>query len=89
MSTYVVTFETLSEASRLKVTERLKTYNFYCPIHNYCWAIVTDKKAMDIVNDLKEVMAVGERIFVVRSGTEGAWLNTYGQENTEWLKKNL
>jgi len=89
MKTYVVTFESHSDASREKVAERLKTYGYYCPIHNYCWAIMTEKTAMEIVTYLKEVINSGERLFVVRSGTEGAWVNIYGEKNSEWLKKNL
>jgi hypothetical protein len=89
MTCYIVTFQTISEASRNKVLEVLKRYGFYCPIHNYCWAIKTDKKAKDVVDDIRTVLASNERVFVVRSGTEAAWFNSYGEEYSKWLKENL
>jgi hypothetical protein len=89
MSCYIVTFETASEASRQKVRERLKTFPRFCPVHKYCWAIVTDKKAVEVRDYVGEVLQRGERIFVIRSGTEAAWRNSYGVKNNEWLKKNL
>ncbi len=89
MTCYIVTIEPLSEASREKVREHLRAYPQYCPVHKYCWAIMTDKKAKDIRDGLATVMQPSERVFVFRSGTEAAWRNSYGEKNNEWLKKNL
>lgn len=89
MSCYIVTFETHSDASRERVTERLKSLHGYCPIHRYCWAMLTDKTAKELRDAVVEVMQPGERIFVIRSGTEAAWKNSYSEKNNEWLKKNL
>jgi hypothetical protein len=50
---------------------------------------MTDKKATEIRDSLGRVMQSGERVFVIRSGTEAAWRNSYGEKNNEWLKKNL
>jgi len=89
MNCYVVTFETHSDESRERVRTQLKTYPHFCPIHKYCWAILTDKKAKDIRNDVAAKLDKGERLFVIRSGTEAAWRNTFGDKNSEWLKENL
>jgi hypothetical protein len=89
MTCYIVTFQTNSEASRSKVREVLKGYGSYCPIHNYCWAIKTDKKAKDVRDDVRSVLASNERVFVVRSGTEAAWFNSHGEEYDKWLVENL
>jgi len=89
MACYIVTFQTASETSRQKVIEKLKSYQYYCPIHDNCWAILTDQSAANIRDAVITVMSTGERLFVIRSGTEGAWLNTYGNDNSDWLKKNL
>lgn len=86
---YIVTFETLTDASRDKVVEILKSYGNYCPIHKYCWAILSDKKSLDICNHVRSVMQPTERIFVIRSGTAAAWWHTYAEENSKWLKENL
>ena len=89
MSCYIVTFETNTTQSLDKVSGVLKAFEAYCPIHKYCWAVVTEEKAAAIRDKVKDVLNPGERVFVIRSGTESAWLNAYGQKNTEWLKRNL
>jgi hypothetical protein len=89
MSCYIVTFETRSEPSHQRVVDQLKVLGAYCPVHHYCWAVLTDKTAKELCDSVALVMEKGERIFVVRSGTEAAWRNAYGEKNNEWLKTNL
>ena len=90
MSCYIVSFQGKELATRQALRAQLKTYSSYCAINNTCWAIVTDKKAADVRDHLKEVLQPGDRLFVVRSGTEGAWRNAAGGTTaSEWLKKNL
>ena len=89
MNCYIVTFQTDSEASRSRVVEVLQTYSSYCPIHSYCWAIKTEEKALQVCDKIKKLLASTERAFVVRSGTEAAWLNSYGEKHDNWLKENL
>lgn len=89
MTCYIITFETHSDATRQRVCDVLKTYSGYCPIHTYCWAILSDKKATAIRDEVSAVLQANERLFVIRSGTEAAWRNPYGEKNSQWLKKNL
>lgn len=86
---YIVTIETASDEVREKVRQRLKAYGIFCPIHKYCWAIVTEQKASEIRDHVAEVMGSADRLFVIRSGTAAAWRNSYGPQNSEWLKKHL
>lgn len=89
MTCYIVTFQTNSEASRNKVVETLMSYGYYCPIHNYCWAILTDERATQVRDKISRILANNERVFVVRSGTEASWFNSYDEKNNEWLRENL
>ena len=89
MKCYIVTVEVADAAVREKVRERLKSYGRYCPVHKYCWAVVADQKAVQIRDHLAELLGPEDRIFVVRSGTEAAWRNSYGPKHNEWLKKFL
>ena len=89
MKCYVVTFETKSEETRKKIKETLKSYRIYCPITRHCWAIKTDKSASQIRDHLMSVLDDDNRIFVVRSGTEAAWLNSFGKKHDAWLRKHL
>lgn len=89
MTTYIVTFEINEVAQRKKVEEKLKEFGYYCPIHENAWAIITEKKAIEIRDFITSVMNNGDRIFVIRTGTEAAWKNAYSTEHSEWLKKHL
>ncbi len=50
---------------------------------------MTDQKAPEIRDYLKEALEDEDRIFVLRSGTEAAWRKALSQKHTDWLKKNL
>ena len=89
MTCYIVTFEVTSDETREKLRERLKSYGYFCPILNNCWAIMTEKKAADVRDDLTKLVGPNGRLFVIRSGTEAAWYNSYGTTHDEWLKRNL
>lgn len=89
MPAYIVTFE-VNDLTRLaSVKEKLKAWGGYCPIHNNAWAISTEKTAIEIREFLTPVLDSSDRIFVIRSGTEAAWRNSYGNQYNEWLKKYL
>jgi hypothetical protein len=86
---YIVTWQVASVDTRRKVVSLLKTYRTFCPIHRHCWAVVTDESARQIRDKLKAVVARKDRLFVVRSGTEAAWRNSFGPGNNDWLRKYL
>ena len=88
MACYVVTFEPIGIGALAAIQEKLKTTNYYCPINAHSWAVVTQMTAVQL-RDLLSNAAPASRIFVVRSGTEAAWRNTYGVKYDEWLKTNL
>lgn len=89
MITYIVTFAVKNTARIEKMESHLRSYGFYCPIHDNCWAIKTDKTAAEIRDELMKFDKSGDRIFVIRSGAESAWNATYSEDNSKWLKKHL
>lgn len=89
MTCYIVSFQTSDDETRRKLIASLKTYKKYCPINHTCWAVVAEQKASEIRDFLKVTLEDGDKLFVVRSGTEAAWRNAFGPKNSEWLKKNL
>lgn len=90
MSCYIITFQAALLETRQSIREYLKSYGSYCAIHNTCWAIVTDKKAAVLRDEIAKLVKPGDRVFVVRSGTEAAWRNIAGTVKTsDWLKRNL
>ncbi len=89
MACYIVVFE-VNDATRLaSLKESLKSFSGYCPLTVHSWAITTGETAVNVRDKLSACLDRGDRIYVFRSGTEGAWRNAYGEENNEWLKKNL
>lgn len=89
MAAYIVIFEVANAENRTKIRDALKTFGGYCPLTASSWAIGTAKKATEVTNELKKYIAKGDRIYVLKSGGEGAWVNSMGDKHTEWLKKNL
>ena len=88
-TTYVVSFSTKNEATRLKVCDTLRQYGSYCPIHNTCWAISTTATAVAVRDRVRAVLESSDSVFVVRSGIEAAWHKSYGDANNNWLKEML
>lgn len=89
MTCYIVSFQAKELPVRQSLRALLKTYSSYCPINNTCWAIVTDQKATEIRDYLKSALSDGDRVFVVRSGSEASWRNAISDKHSDWLKKNL
>ena len=87
-NTYLVAFKVHS-SRREAFIEKLKENSGYCPIHQHCWAIISDKEPVDIVNYLDESLTENDSVIVLKSGLHAAWINAYGEENDEWLKENL
>ena len=89
MTTYIVTFEVNDDLKKNQIKEKLKQYSGYCPIHDNCWAVISDQSPAQILDFLNKDLSVSERIFVIRSGIAAAWTNPYGSKNSEWLKERL
>jgi hypothetical protein len=89
MTCYVIAFEVPDITRRNNLKERLKSYGTYCPIHENCWAIVTNSTAVQVRDYLMEVINTSDRVFVIKSGVEAAWNGTYGTKNADWLKEKL
>ena len=89
MVCYIVTFEVKNPVKLASLTEALKTYGTYCPIHENAWAIITANTAAQIRDHLTPLIDPTDRLFIVRSGAEAAWSNAYGEQHSDWLKKNL
>jgi hypothetical protein len=88
-SAYIVCFETSTPAAKAAIVEGIKAYGFYCPINETAWIVKTDRNAVAIREHLGGLIGANDRVFVLRSGTEAAWKNSYGPKHDEWLKAHL
>lgn len=89
MTTYIVTFEVSDASKKSDLKGKLKQYGGYCAIHDNCWAIVSDQNPSKIRDSLSEFLSDADRMFIIRSGTSAAWINSYGKQYDEWLKDKL
>lgn len=90
MTCYIVTFDAvgLTPQQLVALRARLKSLGSYCPIHSFSWAILSEKSAVTIRDELLAEFPQA-RLFVIRSGVEAAWSGAYGPQNSEWLKAHL
>ena len=89
MTTYIVTFEVDDDFKKNQIKEKLKQYSGYCPIHDNCWAVISDQRTVQIRDFLNKDLSASDRVFVIRSGVEAAWTNPYSTKNSEWLRERL
>jgi len=65
----------------------IKDYGTWAKITENTWAIVTNKSAVHVRDNLKPFIGQGGRLFILKSGAGAAWSNVAC--TNEWLQKNL
>ncbi|MDP1803381.1 MAG: hypothetical protein Q8L81_18605 [Bacteroidota bacterium] len=90
-TTYIITIEINDSRRRTDFKLFLKTImtQGYCPIHENAIAVASNLSTSDIFDKIRHKTNSEDRVFIIRSGTEATWINGYGPEHTDWLKKNL
>lgn len=86
MQTYIISFQT-SLTDKTGLESAIKSYGTWAKITPTTWAITTGTSAKEIRDHILAQLTQGDRLMVVRSGTEAAWSNAIA--SNEWLKKNL
>jgi CRISPR/Cas system-associated endoribonuclease Cas2 len=88
MTCYIVSYDLLAPGTNYEqLYSALKTYTKWAKVNESVWAIVTEKKAVEIRTHLTQYLDANDRLFVIKSGTEAAWRNSICKN--EWLKGNL
>lgn len=82
---YIITYQLLNDPS--VVISAIKKYGTWAKIIDNTWAIVTEKSAKEVRDELSSLIGQRERLFVIKSGVEAAWKNAAC--TNEWLKKNI
>ncbi|MBL7544073.1 MAG: hypothetical protein JNL11_09660 [Bdellovibrionaceae bacterium] len=67
--------------------DTIKTYGTWARVTESTWIVLSEEKASDIRDNLKQHMKQDDRLFVLKSGVAAAWSNVRCRD--EWLKKNL
>lgn len=82
---YIITYQLQKDPS--EIISAIKKYGTWAKIVDNTWAIVTEKSAKEVRDELTLSIDANERLFVVKSGVEAAWKNAAC--TNEWLKKNI
>lgn len=89
MLTHIVVFEVNDENRKKRLKDKIRSFDYFCLITDSCWAIKSDAKAVDLRNQLSNILEASDRIFVLQSGHYAAWKNLHGDDVSEWLKSHL
>lgn len=87
MNCYILSYDLRKERDYNSLYDAIRSYGTWAKITESCWAVVTDKSAVDVRDHLLTTMDSDDRLFVVKSGVEAAWQNAICKN--EWLKENL
>lgn len=87
--TFIITYDVAQgdNFDYQNIYKYFKEYGTWAKITESTWAIVTEKKATEIRNEIISILPEESRVFVIKSGINGAWRNTICR--SEWLKTHL
>ena len=90
MKVYQINYDLRKQRSYGQLYEKIKTYGTWCRPLKSCWIIVSEKTAVQIRDDLKQVMDNDDGLLVTRLNPEAAWINLDNDKDnstTDWLKQ--
>lgn len=87
METYLISYDLSNKDKYKELFEKIKSYGKWAHITESFFAIVSDKSAVEIRDELLKIIGDESSLMVVRSAHEAAWHNTLC--TSEWLKKSL
>lgn len=88
-NTYLISYDLKDGSSEdyEELKDFIKSYGTWAHVTESLWAIMTEEKATEIRDELKEILPDGSSIFVIKSGVESAWSNVICK--SKWLKDNI
>ncbi len=67
--------------------QAIKDYGTWGKISESAWAVVSSQNSVEIRNNLMKYLDSNDRLMVVRSGQDAAWVNAMASK--DWLQENL
>ena len=87
MATYIISYDLQKPGQNYAdLYARIKYSGIWAHIAESTWAVVTDQSATQVRDYLWAAMDANDRLFVVRSGGESAWVGL-PVEVSNWLKQ--
>ena len=87
MKCYIITYDLRNSRDYASLHKAIKRHSKWAKVTESTWAVLTEKSATEIRDNLSKVMDSDDRLFIIKSGVEAAWRNSICEN--EWLKENL
>ena len=87
MNCFIITYDLIRGGDYTALHNAIKSYGTWAKITESTWGIVTRKSAEEIRDSLLIHMDNNDRLFVIKSGGEAAWMNAICKN--EWLQKHI
>ncbi len=87
MKCYILSYDLRNLRNYESLYEAIKSYGIWAKITESTWAVVTNQNSIQIRNFLLSHMDNDDRLFIIKSGKEAAWIHSICEDS--WLKNNL
>ena len=85
--TYIISYDMAGEGNYDTLINHIKSYGTWAHITESTWAVVSQKSATEIRDEVKKHLNNGSRLIVVKSANVAAWSNVLC--TNKWLKENI
>lgn len=85
--TFIISYDLAGDGNYDALIDHIKSYGTWAHITESTWAVVSCKSASEIRDEVKEYLAEGSRLMVVKSANVAAWSNALC--SNDWLKENI
>ena len=87
MASYLICCDLNQEFDQDELVKRIESIGESKQVLSGVWVVISDKTAVEIRDELNELLDASERLLVAQSGSVGAWKNILGEN--KWLAENL
>lgn len=90
MKVYQINYDLRKQRNYEELYKKIKAYGTWCRPLKSCWIIASDKTAVQIRDDLQQVMDNDDGLLVTRLDPEAAWSNLDDDKDnstTDWFKQ--
>lgn len=91
MSTYIIAYDVAADQNSQAVYNQLydiiRSYGTWARITESCWAVLTNRTAVEVRDALLAVMRRTDRLMVIQVVRNAAWNNIICDSN--WLERNV
>jgi len=87
MNCYIITYDLRFGGNYTALHNVIKAYGTWAKITESTWAVVSRQTAGQIRDNLLGYMDNNDRLFVIKSGGEAAWMRILSSK--EWLQKHI